>query len=222
MPKSLSLEEIINRKRPECMLTVIEFDGYFTYPNAGRNRALKCICECGKITRIRLSHYLKSNLVSCGCKHRKNLIERNSKYFVHHKQILSVYHGMMTRCYNEKAKEYKYYGGRGVIVCDEWKNDYENFLKWALPIWRQGYDLDKDTKGTGKLYSPEMCVFIPKGINRGKTSLTKKIEYKGQVLSKTEICKINNINATTVDDRIRRGWSFEEAIHRPLKINQYK
>lgn len=46
---------------------------------------------------------------------------------------------MKSRCYNSKEKIYKYYGGRGITICDEWKNNFETFYNWAM---NNGYKQD--------------------------------------------------------------------------------
>lgn len=222
MPLSLTLEDLKSRKRSESRLTPVEFDGYFYYDNHRPERAVKCVCDCGNYVRLRIGHYLRGSFLSCGCKRLENLIKRNTKYTQNHTKIYGVYKAMISRCFDPKNKQYFNYGGRGVTVCKEWVDSYESFLNWAIDRWQKGYDLDKDYLGNGMLYSPETCCFIPRSKNRGLTRRTNRIHYNGQIMSKKEICGINNIDPTTVNSRIERGWSFDDAVHTPLKINQYK
>lgn len=84
---------------------------------------------------------------------------------------------MLGRCYDSKNANYLNYGGRGVTVCDEWKN-YQNFAKW----WEENcineeFSLDKDILGKyEKIYSPKTCCFIPKDLN---TALTSRRHERG-------------------------------------------
>ena len=50
------------------------------------------------------------------------------------KRLYSIYKNMKNRCYNKNGQDYNYYGGKGVIICDEWMNDYMNFKNWALKM----------------------------------------------------------------------------------------
>ena len=81
----------------------------------------------------------------------------------------SVWRGMIRRCYDSSARGYKFYGGLGVFVCDDWHN-FQNFASWYTENYKDvyvNYDLDKDIKSSGdkKYYSPETCSLIPHKAN---------------------------------------------------------
>ncbi len=71
---------------------------------------------------------------------------------------------MMSRCYNNNAPDYRYYGAKGTYVCDEWVNDKNVFFEWALNNgYKEGLHLDKDKLHTGngpKHYGPDTCVWM--------------------------------------------------------------
>jgi hypothetical protein len=73
---------------------------------------------------------------------------------------------MLYRCYNPETTRFERYGGRGVEVCPEWYN-LQIFCKWSEFLWRKDFQIDKDilSDGSGKLYSPKNCCFIPKLLN---------------------------------------------------------
>ncbi|CAH9014524.1 putative winged helix-turn-helix DNA-binding domainprotein [Vibrio phage 424E50-1] len=84
-----------------------------------------------------------------------------------------AWENMISRCYYDRASRYEAYGGRGVRVCEEWHN-YQTFALWFDSNWKEGFDLDKDILGDGMLYSPEVCRYIPQGLNKMlNTSRTK-------------------------------------------------
>jgi len=102
----------------------------------------KCKCDCGKETIVDAQN-LKGHLVeSCGCIHHEMILKRNEKMAKHHhaefinkngkrqpQSIYSCWSQMKARCFNKKNIGYKNYGARGIIVCDEWKNDFKKFLE---------------------------------------------------------------------------------------------
>lgn len=118
----------------------------------GRNKCghviWKCECECGNFTMVGGAELRRGNTRSCGCLHQDQLasIDRTAishkKHgaFVKQKQVdrlYSVWKGIKNRCYQKKNDAYRYYGGRGIKVCDEWAHDYGAFRKWAM---QNGYD----------------------------------------------------------------------------------
>lgn len=84
----------------------------------------------------------------------------NKEHHGYSKHILyKVWKGMKARCYNPNDIGYHNYGGRGIIVCDEWKNSAKAFVEWAFKNgWEKGLQIDRrDNDGN---YAPENCGFI--------------------------------------------------------------
>lgn len=81
---------------------------------------------------------------------------------------------MKPRCLSPNDPHYKWYGGRGIIVCDEWKNSYENFRDWAMS---NGYtdDLTIDRIDNDGNYEPSNCQFITASENLKKSHRERKI-----------------------------------------------
>ena len=118
-------------------LVVMKYNGL----KNGRTSWL-CKCDCGNEC-ITIAHSLKSNKTkSCGCIHREQLIKRNKeqifkrykKHNLSKNKLYKRWQGIKGRCYNKNNKDYKYYGGRGIKVCEEWLGDngFTNFYKWAI------------------------------------------------------------------------------------------
>lgn len=122
------------------MLTVIKKVGV----DKNRNVLWLCKCDCGNETTKTSVSLKDKNTKSCGCLKRKNAqILGKSKYSdrtTHGKRYSRIYNiwcGIKQRCYYEKHHNYKNYGGRGIVMCDEWKNDFLTFYNWAI---ENGYD----------------------------------------------------------------------------------
>lgn len=110
---------------------------------------------------------------------------------------------MMSRCYNQNAKNYKYYGGKGIYVCDEWKSP-ETFGVWACGSgWFKGATLDRIDNSKG--YSPENCKWSTKKEQATNRSTTVFIEAYGECHSLTEWFEILGINRKTLITRYNRG-----------------
>ena len=135
--------------------------------NGKSQRFAWCKCDCGNEKEIALYRVKKGITKSCGCLSREKTIERNTKHGMRHHPIYNTYNGMMARCYNNKKKSYKHYGGRGIKVCDEW-HDINNFIKWCE---KNGFEKDKqlDRIDNNKNYSPDNCRFVTPTINLRNT-----------------------------------------------------
>lgn len=129
-------------------LTVV---GRHSKDNKG-NILWKCLCECGKQTLVR-GYPLKIGAIrSCGC------APRISNYYVKHglykHPLYYIWHSMHFRCCNESSKDYKNYGGRGIIICERWQS-IENFIEDMYPTYKEGLTINRiDINGN---YCKENC-----------------------------------------------------------------
>lgn len=101
-----------------------------------------CKCDCGNIVSV-YGHNLKSGTTkSCGCLYLDRKREKHPRYQtgLSHEPIYTVWCGMKQRCFNPKATEYSAYGGRGITVCNEWKNSFEKFYEYVSKLPHYGED----------------------------------------------------------------------------------
>lgn len=215
---SLSIDQIKSRKPSDSLLTPITLANPRIQPNGDKTTMIDCICSCGEKTTVALSHFLKGHTRSCGCYQREILRKARTKYIGNKTGIHSSYFAMISRCYDSDNRSYKNYGGRGVSVCDEWRNNYQSFLDWSLANgWSPGLEIDKDIKGNGLLYSPETCCWVTGLVNMSKTSRTVNYNYKGEDKNLPTISRITGIKLTTLAGRVRdRGLTVQEAVSKPV------
>lgn len=136
-------------------------------------------CDCGKQHIARgnvVSHQAKKGdpkLPSCGCEELARKTTHGLRTVSHTHPIYRSYRGMMTRCYNPKSKEFKWYGAIGITVCDDWWCNPEEFAQWAISSgWFQGAHLDKDIlcdklEIYPHIYSPDTCQWTTAKANVG-------------------------------------------------------
>jgi len=143
-------------------LTVIEQHGFTELNKYGTRYAIwYCRCDCGNYVE-RTTDVLKRGKSSCGCIQKealKNMSKRNTTHGMTHTRLYRIYKGMIGRCYYPCMDRYNAYGGRGITVCDKWKNDRTKFFEWAL---QNGYkeNLTIERKDVNGNYEPSNCTWI--------------------------------------------------------------
>jgi len=116
---------------------------------------------------------------------------------------------MKTRGNNPKRADYKYYGGKGIKVCDRWSS-FEAFLEDMEDPFQEGLTLDR-RDGDGD-YCPENCKWSTKEEQANNMSNNLNLTYKGVVYTEAELSRAFGIKRTTVQARRNRGWSVKEIV----------
>jgi len=148
---------------------------------------------------------------SCGCIRIKHN-ESRSKLYV-------VWRAMKMRCYNKTHIHYKYYGGRGIKVCNQWRNSYEEFRNWAMNNgYKKGLTLDRKNNNQG--YRPLNCRWVTRKIQQRNTRWNRKITYKDETHCVSEWAEILGINKYTIASRLYKGMGEVEAL--TTKIDKSK
>ena len=137
------------------------------------------------------------------------------------KRLKSIYNGMRLRCYNENNVNYKYYGGKGVTICDEWLLSFENFFDWAI---NNGYNenLTIDRIDSEKEYSPDNCKWSTKKEQAYNRSMSVKLTLNGKTMHMTEWAEELEIDKKILSWRYNNGWSDEEILSRPGDYKESK
>jgi hypothetical protein len=129
-------------------LIVIAFD----HVNEKYRSYWLCRCDCGNEKVISRHSLISNRTKSCGCEIKNNSITHNQCYT----RLYNIWHNMKQRCNNPNNTYYYNYGGRGIKICDEWLEDFENFHNWAIT---SGYsdELTIDRINNDGNYEPNNC-----------------------------------------------------------------
>lgn len=119
------------------------------------------------------------------------------------KTIQKMRNNMLSRCYYERDKKYKYYGGRGIKVCSEWIQSSGVLYEFALSHgWEEGLTIDRiDSDGN---YEPNNVRFVPRKQNRRRETL---LTYNNETKTINEWAKEKNIKPVTIRHRLKKGIS---------------
>lgn len=205
------MKDIIGTKR--FMLTVLSVDEPYILPCGQKNKAYKCLCDCGKEIRVRALHFNRWLLTSCGC---SKFYNGKMTKLPTDKNIRKLWESVRYRCSENRGNtsgSRDIYYGRGIRMCDEWVNDYSVFEQWAKDNgYKKGLDIDRIDNYKG--YSPDNCRFVTRVENCRNKRDSIIVEYKGEKLHlKTLMEKLNiKLNYCTVRMRLKRNWSVEDAL----------
>jgi hypothetical protein len=116
---------------------------------------------------------------------------------------------MISRCINKNRPDYHRYGGRGITVCDAWRNSFSAFLADMGPR-PDGTSLDRIDNNCG--YEPGNCRWATKHEQMQNTSATRRISFRGETMGINAWASRLGINKQSLSDRLRRGWPLEKAL----------
>lgn len=163
-----------------------------------------CKCVCGKTRYLQVSQLTSGKVTSCGCQNIKSI---KSSIISKHKRMYTVYSSMLARCYNPKATSYSSYGGRGIVVCEEWKNSFQSFVDWSL---KNGYNdaLSIDRIDNTKGYCPSNCRWAT--MSQQYQNKTNNVFYthNGETHIMSEWCKILDFSYTLAKSRRKQAKKY--------------
>jgi hypothetical protein len=177
-----------------------------------------CECKCGTLFLRKtddLRRIKNEDSYSCGC---AGSVEAGT-HGMSNTKIYFIWSNMLRRCYQDSNLKYSRYGGRGIKVCDEWRQSFVNFYR------DMGEPPEKMTLGridNDGDYCKSNCRWETNAQQAGNTSQTKYLTYKEETLSLAEWGRRLNGNPDSVAKRIRRGWTVEQAITTPIGGNKTK
>ncbi len=185
-----------------------------------RSRLWICKCECGNTVVKDTIHLKNGHAKSCGClkaEHEEYFKKNLAGQVTHNmsrERIFRIWSAMIKRCEDPNCKAYDNYGGRGISVCDEWK-DLNKFKEWAI---NNGYqsNLSIDRIDTNGNYSPENCRWADAKTQGNNKRNNVIITYNGVTHTLSEWSSITGIKQGTIRNRLHSGWSVDDILNTPV------
>lgn len=160
-----------------------------------------CKCECGNYKNCESNKLRTGRTVSCGCRRtdRPHITHGKTK-----DPLYQVWRGMKDRCLNPNSKERKYYGGRGIEICDQWKDDFQAFYDWSINNgYAKGLSIDRiDNNGN---YSPDNCRWATRSMQARNKRDTVIVNVCGITKPLAEWSEISGVHISALRERYRKG-----------------
>ena len=176
-----------------------------------------CRCDCGTERMVAKRDLKRGHSSSCGC------LKREMAPFFHRKHghgrpkaqtpTYKSWSEMIARCSNPKSKIYRYYGGRGIAVCERWRS-FENFL---ADMGERPPERSLDRIDTNGNYEPKNCRWATKVQQMRNMRSNHLIEYHGEMLPLIVVAERVGINSSTLATRLDRGMPLEKAL-KPIDL----
>lgn len=178
-------------------------------------------CDCGNTVQLHISKVFRGQL-SCGClgrEFKKRFAENLTTHGESKTKLYHKYRSILDRCYRADNRNYKRYGGRGIYVCDEWRNDFAAFRDWA---YSTGYnpELDGNTEQSidridnNGPYSPENCRWATALEQQKNREITTLYEFNGEEITASEFADRYGIkDKCFVYGRLKRGRTLYNVLY---------
>lgn len=174
----------------------------------------RCLCDCGTTRIVRQNALRRGNTRSCGCLHRETVGALKRSHGKRQTPEYRIWAHLKARCLTPTDPKYPDYGGRGITVCERWRDDFAAFLADMGP--RPSPDHSIERKDNDGPYSPENCVWATRTTQGANKRNNRRYTLNGETHHLTEWARRTGLPYFTLRARMRQGWSVERALTEPL------
>ena len=204
-------------------LTVIKRIENKVYNNNRSKVQWLCMCNCdeGNFAKVTADSLLSGGTTSCGCLRDELKRSKDNKYVKHglaHDRLYKILDGMKQRCYNPNHMHYDNYGGRSIIICDEWLNKENGFITFYDWANNNGYsdELSIDRINSDGIYEPDNCRWATPKQQQNNTSYNINVIYHNNAIPVNNIVDMIGISPSALYHRYRNG-DRDEKLFRPVE-----
>jgi hypothetical protein len=185
--------------------------------NKGNHAKWECVCECGKKTIVFRGGLRSGTTQSCGCLRDEHTSVRATTHGFTVGLRFKTYkswQGMIQRCHNPNSTAWKRYGGRGITVCERWRNSFTNFLA-DMGKKPEGFTIERKDNNLG--YSKSNCVWADKWQQANNRRKSRFLTFNGRTQTVIQWEREFGFSTNVMRSRLKNGWSAEMAITRPVQ-----
>ncbi|MBG9504002.1 hypothetical protein ABE47_31500 [Bacillus thuringiensis] len=168
-----------------------------------------CQCDCGKEKIVRSYDLRDEKVKSCGCLHAEKVKTNTRTHGKSNTLIYKIWCSMKARCYRKTCKDFHDYGGRGIIMCDYWRNNFMSFYEWSMT---NGYEegLSIDRINNDGIYEPLNCRWVTQAKQARNKSNNRFITVDRITKTLADWCKFYKVHISTAHSRLKKGKTSKE------------
>lgn len=192
-------------------LTIIRYLGSIKAEFSDNVRhSWECVCDCGNIIKANSNHLTTQGLKSCGCIKYSVPKGYASRPRLKDHPLYGTWTAMKSRCFNEKNKDYRLYGGRGITVEEPWRSSFSDFYEDMIGSWSDGLSIDRiDSNGN---YCKSNCRFADDFAQANNTRRNVFLEFKGKRMSIAQWSREIGISRHRIMLRASKGLPLENVL----------
>jgi hypothetical protein len=182
-----------------------------------RQARWQCRCVCGAERPVTAATLLRGASTGCGCSADKRFSERTKTHGMTDKTEHRIWKMMKSRCSNQNYTDYKNYGGRGITVCDEWNNSFEQFYADMGPRPSMKHTLDRIDNSKG--YSPDNCKWSTRSEQNRNHRRNRLLTYGAETMNVIDWARKLGITQQALQFRLK-NWPADRALSEPANTRQ--
>lgn len=220
-----------DRKPIPCVSSFVDLTGQvingqevlFYVGKMGSNSGWRVRCHCGSERDVRAPNLVRGK--GCRCTSSRRMTELNTTHGASvrkkHSPEYDIWSSMIKRCHPDNAEENPRYAGRGITVCSRWVHGegglhgFECFMADMGPKPTPTHSIDR--RNNDGNYEPDNCRWATMTEQQRNRSTNHLVNVNGRVITLQEACDLAGLKDVTVHARLRRGWSLDDALNRPLR-----
>lgn len=181
--------------------------------NTGCLSAVPCLCECGAEVTVDKNKLRTGHTKSCGCLKIETAGLHRRTHQMEHSPTHVSWRGMLERCANPNHKGWPRYGGRGIEVCERWRDSFSDFLA-DMGERPDGCSIDRIDNN--KNYEPGNCRWATLHEQASNKSNNVYMEIDGVRRTISEWSRITGISVKNISRRLKRGLPPVEVIREAI------